>query len=38
MRKTALLFMTLVMTAASAQQKPTTGYATVSTRPPAPPQ
>lgn len=29
MRKTALLFMTLVMTAASAQRKPTTGYAPV---------
>ncbi|MCW5947716.1 MAG: hypothetical protein KIT74_11880 [Fimbriimonadales bacterium] len=29
MRKTAFLFMTLVTTAASAQQKSTTGYATV---------
>ena len=28
-RKTAFLLMMLVMTAASAQQKPTTGYATV---------
>src|SRR5688572_20713840 len=29
MRKTALLFMTLVMTAVSAQSKPTTGHAPV---------